>query len=146
MEYALYWRPVSTGSAVYSTVGEWINAKRLRVEGVSVAVRTSFALPLVVLALLSPAVEAQEQTPGQATAQAPPIPQSPAPLIFNITVVGNTPLQGSDLPISRIPAPVQTATSRDVDRAGALDVSDVLNRRLNGVHVNEIRATRFSPM
>jgi hypothetical protein len=41
-----------------------------------------------------------------------PVP-TPAPLIFNVTVVGNTPLQGSDLPIERIPAPVQTATSQD---------------------------------
>ena len=112
------------------------------------AVRRTVALTLVVLALLSPPMEAQEQREGQASAQVPEtpvVPQSPAPLIFNITVVGNTPLQGSDLPISSIPAPVQTATSRDLDRTGALAVSDFLNRRLNGVHVNDIQSNPFQP-
>ena len=78
-----------------------------------------------------------------ALAQAPaPIP---APLIFNVTVVGNTPLHGSDLPIDRIPAPVQTATSRDIDRSGAIDVADFLNRRLDSVHVNEVQSNPFQP-
>jgi len=111
--------------------------------------RTSFALTVAVLALLSTIAEAQEQTPSQAPAQVPDqtpvVPQAPPPLIFNITVAGTTPLQGSDLPISRIPAPVQTAIGRDLDRSGALDLSDFLNRRLNGVHVNEIQSNPFQP-
>jgi outer membrane receptor protein involved in Fe transport len=78
-----------------------------------------------------------------ALAQAPP--PIPAPLIFNVTVVGSTPLHGSDLPIERIPAPVQTATSRDIDRSGAIDVADFLNRRLDSVHVNEVQSNPFQP-
>ena len=124
-----------------------------RLTEYQLAVWRSFTLTLVVLVLISPAVEAQEPSQGQAptqpraegATQAPAEPQSPAPLIFNITVVGNTPLQGSDLPISSIPAPVQTATSRDLDRTGALAVSDFLNRRLNGVHVNDIQSNPFQP-
>jgi outer membrane receptor protein involved in Fe transport len=90
---------------------------------------------------------AQDPAAGpQASQQPTPAnQQTPPPLVFNVTVVGNTPLQGSDLPIEKIPAPVQTATSRDIDRSGAVDVSDFLNRRLDGVHVNEIQNNPFQP-
>ena len=44
-----------------------------------------------------------------------------------------------------IPAPVQTATARDIETSGALDVADFLNRRMNGVHVNEIQNNPFQP-
>ena len=91
---------------------------------------------------------AQESTPEPAPAsgsQPQPIAQTAAPLIFNVTVVGNTPLQGSDLPIDQIAAPVQTATKRDIDASGALAVSDFMNRRLNAVHVNEIQGNPFQP-
>jgi outer membrane receptor protein involved in Fe transport len=103
-------------------------------------------LCLVVIVTLS--VTAVAQDPATATSSPTPqsqAPQTPPPLVFNVTVVGNTPLQGSDLPIERIPAPVQTATSRDVERSGATDVSDFLNRRLEGVHVNEIQNNPFQP-
>jgi outer membrane receptor protein involved in Fe transport len=71
--------------------------------------------------------------------------QAPPPVVVNITVVGNTPLPGSDLPVERVPAPVQTATSRDIERSGAIDISDFLNRRLEGVHVNEVQNNPFQP-
>lgn len=90
---------------------------------------------------------AQQSTPDPASApeSQPPAAQTPAPLVFNVTVVGNTPLQGSDLPIDQIAAPVQTSTRRDIDASGALDVSDFLNRRLNAVHVNEVQGNPFQP-
>jgi outer membrane receptor protein involved in Fe transport len=90
---------------------------------------------------------AQEATspPAPVESQNQPAPAAPAPLVFNITVVGNTPLAGSDVPIDRIPAPVQTGTSRDIDRSGALDVSDFMNRRFEAVHVNEIQGNPFQP-
>ena len=45
----------------------------------------------------------------------------------------------------QIPAPVQTATDADIENSGALDLSDFLNRRLNGVHVNEVQGNPFQP-
>ena len=45
----------------------------------------------------------------------------------------------------RCPAPVQTATDRDIDSSGALDLSDFLNRRMNGVYVNEVQNNPFQP-
>jgi outer membrane receptor protein involved in Fe transport len=111
-------------------------------------VRTLSALCLTSIAGLMP-VMAVAQDPSTGTPASPPQSQAPAqtptPLVFTVTVVGNTPLHGSDLPIERIPAPVQTATSRDVERSGATDVSDFLNRRLEGVHVNEIQNNPFQP-
>ncbi|MFN7935562.1 MAG: TonB-dependent receptor [Bryobacteraceae bacterium] len=58
---------------------------------------------------------------------------------FAVSVVSSTPLAGLDRPLDEIPAPVQTATDREMEASGALDVSDYLNRRLNNVFVNEIQ-------
>jgi hypothetical protein len=44
-----------------------------------------------------------------------------------------------------IPAPVQFASERDIEHSGALDLSDFLNRRLSGVHVNEVQNNPFQP-
>src|ERR1035438_10443059 len=62
-----------------------------------------------------------------------------------VTVVGATPLPGVDLPIEEIPAPVQPATLADMGKSGSLDLSDFMNRRLNGVYVNEMQANPFQP-
>ncbi len=92
------------------------------------------------------------QTPDQKTvpAQDPQKQkQQPAPpvptLDVNVTVVGTTPLPGVDLPRDEVPAPVQTATSRDIDQSGALNITDFLSRRMNGVHVNEMQGNPFQP-
>ena len=103
-------------------------------------------LTAVVVCLAAVRLEAQEPAaPASDPAGQNTVQPQPAPLLFNVTVVGNTPLQGSDLPVDRIAAPVQTASERDIERSGALDVTDFLNRRLNGVHVNEIQGNPFQP-
>ncbi len=82
--------------------------------------------------------------------------QSPAPLSRTVTmllgiaasqidVVATTPLAGSDLSLKEIPAPVQTATQQDIDASGALDLADVLNRRLSGVNINDNQGNPFQP-
>ena len=65
--------------------------------------------------------------------------------MFKVEVIATTPLPGVDLPLSQIPAPVQTAIDRDIEESGALDLADFLNRRLNGVHVNEMQGNPFQP-
>lgn len=62
-----------------------------------------------------------------------------------LDVVAATPLPGTDLALDQIPGPVQTATARDVENTGALDLSDLLNKRLNGVHINENQENPFQP-
>jgi outer membrane receptor protein involved in Fe transport len=87
--------------------------------------------------------------PALAVAQAPPPAASPPegekPITYTETVVVTTPLPGVELPAGRVPSPVQTATDRDIDNSGALDLSDFLNRRMNGVYVNEVQNNPFQP-
>lgn len=60
-------------------------------------------------------------------------------------MIGTTPLPGVDLTLDKIPAPVQTAIARDLENSGALDLSNFLNRRINGVYVNEVQGNPFQP-
>jgi len=62
-----------------------------------------------------------------------------------IDVVAATPLPGTDLPIDEIAAPVQTASARDLEQSGALDLSDLLNTRLSGVHINQNQENPYQP-
>jgi outer membrane receptor protein involved in Fe transport len=62
-----------------------------------------------------------------------------------IDVVAATPLPGTDLPLDQVPAPVQTVTARDLQQTGALDLSDLLNQRLSGVHVNQNQENPYQP-
>ena len=62
-----------------------------------------------------------------------------------IDVVATTPLPGTDLPLDEIPAPVQTASARDLEQSGALDLSDLLNQRLSGVHINQNQENPYQP-
>jgi outer membrane receptor protein involved in Fe transport len=71
-------------------------------------------------------------------------PQLPSPT-YNLTVTGTTQLPGIEVPIMTIPAPVQTGTARDIENSGAADVADFLNRRMNGVFVNDIQNNPFQP-
>ena len=76
-----------------------------------------------------------------ASAQSP----SPATPIFKTEVIETTPLPGVDLPLEAIPAPAQTALGRDIANSGALDLADLLNRRLTSVFVNEMQGNPFQP-
>lgn len=82
--------------------------------------------------------------------------ESPAPVSRTITmaintqttkvdVVSATPLAGTDLAIDQIASPVQTANSGDMKNSGALDLADLMNRRLNGVYFNEMQENPFQP-
>jgi outer membrane receptor protein involved in Fe transport len=62
-----------------------------------------------------------------------------------VEVVAATPLPGTDLPLDEVPAPVQTATARDLEQTGALDLSDLLNQRLSAVHINQNQENPYQP-
>ena len=59
--------------------------------------------------------------------------------------MGATPLAGTDLSQVEVPLPVQAANERDIQNSGALDLSDFLNKRLNGVYVNEVQGNPYQP-
>jgi outer membrane receptor protein involved in Fe transport len=78
----------------------------------------------------------------------PPSTQNPPPAerpTFKVDVIETTPLPGLDLKPEQVPAPVQTAVGADIEASGALELSDFLNRRFNGVFVNEIQNNPFQP-
>jgi outer membrane receptor protein involved in Fe transport len=62
-----------------------------------------------------------------------------------VDVVGATPLGGSSLSATEIPLPVQAGNLRDIENSGALNLSDFLNRRLNGVYLNETQGNPYQP-
>src|SRR5260221_4199390 len=71
--------------------------------------------------------------------------QPPATPVFKVEVIATTPLPGFDLSPEEIPSPVQTAIDRDILESGSLDLANFLNRRLAGVHVNEMQGNPFQP-
>lgn len=62
-----------------------------------------------------------------------------------VQVIATTPLPGIELPVNQIPAPVQTATQVDIANSSSLDLGDFMNRRLNGVYINEMQDNPFQP-
>ncbi len=70
---------------------------------------------------------------------------SPSTQASRIEVVAATPLPGTDLVLDEIPAPVQTVGARDLEQSGSLDLSDLLNQRLSGVHINQNQENPFQP-
>jgi outer membrane receptor protein involved in Fe transport len=62
-----------------------------------------------------------------------------------VDVISVTPLAGTELQINQIAAPVQTVTAVDIENGGTLNLSDFMNRRLNGVFVNELQGNPFQP-
>ncbi len=63
-----------------------------------------------------------------------------------VDVVSVTPLAGTDLTTDQIAGPVQKATAADIGNSGALELGDFMNRRLNGVYLNEMQGNPFQPM
>jgi outer membrane receptor protein involved in Fe transport len=64
---------------------------------------------------------------------------------FAVEVVGGTVLPGVDLERNDIPAPVQSANAGDIDRSFSLNMADFLNRRINGVFINDIQSNPYQP-
>ena len=75
---------------------------------------------------------------GPALADTPPPAPAPAPpVIAQVIIVASTPLPGIGLRIEQFAGSVQTASARDLEKSGAIDLSDFLNRSLGSVHVTE---------
>ncbi len=64
---------------------------------------------------------------------------------YRVDVIAATPLPGSDLALNQIPSPVQIASQADLEKSAALDLADFMNRRLNGVQINEVQSNPFQP-
>jgi len=107
------------------------------------------AIGALAIAWLTASASAQAPQNPPAQNQAPAAPQNPPttppPFNVDVDVIGTMPLPGLDLKLTQIPGPVQTAVGADIEASGALELSDFLNRRFNGVFVNEMQNNPFQP-
>ena len=62
---------------------------------------------------------------------------NPGTALQEVLIIANTPLPGFGLPLTQIPANVQTATSRDLESAQVNDVAHYLSERFMGVNVSD---------
>ena len=76
--------------------------------------------------------------------QLPPNPAT-AHELKQIVVIGNTPLSGLGLPLSQVPANVQTAGVKDLQRQQSSDLADFLNNNFSGIHINDTQDNPFQP-
>ena len=60
-----------------------------------------------------------------------------------VDVVSSTPLAGSDLSADQVPGPVQSVTAADIQASGTESLTDLTNRRLNGVYLNDMEGSPF---
>lgn len=62
-----------------------------------------------------------------------------------VNVVASTPLPGVDLLVDQIAAPVQSVSAAVISQSGAINLADVINKRLNSVFINEVQGNPFQP-
>jgi len=63
----------------------------------------------------------------------------------SVNVIASTPIGTLDVPLSDVPVPIQTLTAKSIDDTNAIDLTDAMKRRLNGVYVNENQNNPFQP-
>lgn len=68
-----------------------------------------------------------------------------ADTLEDIEVVEISPLDGLNLTKDKVPAPVQTATDKDIEKTNAINISDFMNRSLGSVYVNDVQGNGFQP-
>lgn len=102
------------------------------------------ATVLALLLGLATSVSAQSTSDASQKPSQQPTAQ-PQTFATTVTVVETAPLPGVDVPIEKVPAPVQTATADEIERSKALDLSSFLTRRFNAVFANEIQNNPFQP-
>jgi len=63
----------------------------------------------------------------------------------SVDVIAATPTGSLSIPLSDVPLPVQTLSAQTLVDTNALDLTDAMKRRLNGVYVNENQNNPFQP-
>ena len=62
-----------------------------------------------------------------------------------VDVIASTPIGSLTVPLSDVPLPVQTLSAQTLLDTNAIDLTDAMKRRLNGVYVNENQNNPFQP-
>ena len=99
------------------------------------------------LQLAAPGFAAQNlsYTIGAQSPQARDVVLSVGSAGTTVTVIASTPIGPLDVPQSDVPVPVQSLTAQTLEDTNAIDLTDALKRRLNGVYVNENQNNPFQP-
>jgi outer membrane receptor protein involved in Fe transport len=63
----------------------------------------------------------------------------------SVTVFATTPIGPNTQPLDEIPVPVQALTAKDFEDTNALDLADLMNRRLTSVYINENAENPYQP-
>ncbi|SDF72246.1 TonB-dependent receptor [Terriglobus roseus] len=62
-----------------------------------------------------------------------------------VDVIASTPIGALNVPLKDVPVPVQTLSAQTLLDTNAIDLTDAMKRRLNGVYVNENQNNPFQP-
>ena len=62
-----------------------------------------------------------------------------------VNVIASSPIGTLDVPLYGVSLPVQTLTAQTLEETNAIDLTDAMKRRLNGVYVNENQNNPFQP-
>ncbi|AMK75698.1 MULTISPECIES: TonB-dependent receptor [Methylomonas] len=65
--------------------------------------------------------------------------------LADVEVIETTPLDGVGKTKDQIPAPVQTATDKDISKTNAVNITDFMNRSMGSVFVNDTQGNGFQP-
>ncbi len=65
--------------------------------------------------------------------------------LSEVEVIETTPLDGVGKTKDKIPAPVQTATDKDISKTNAINITDFMSRSLGSVYVNDTQGNGFQP-
>lgn len=65
--------------------------------------------------------------------------------VSEVVVVARTPLQSDAVDLRDVPAPAQVATSAEIERSHALDLTAYMSRALAGVYVNDVQNNPLQP-
>jgi outer membrane receptor protein involved in Fe transport len=63
----------------------------------------------------------------------------------SVMVISPTPIGQVDQPLDQIPVPVQGLTAKNLEDSNALDLADLMNKRLTSVYINENVGNPFQP-
>jgi outer membrane receptor protein involved in Fe transport len=95
-----------------------------------------------------PATSAQTPAAPASAASAPPALEGSAGLdltLPTVEVVATTPLLGSGVDRSKVPAETAVVTSRDISRDGTANALRALNETAPGVHLDDIASNPYQP-
>jgi len=124
-----------------------LNSRRFQTDSKGLATLSNLANGSYAITVMKPGFASQsltiDVTGGQPVSKT--VALDPAASNTSIEVVDATPLPGIPLTRSEVPAPTQTTIARDFDSTNATDLADLLNRRLQGVHINEIQNNPMQP-